>query len=564
MWIKILLLLFTFAFIFRSDYSFDQDLGRHLKLGEIIWQSRTVPRINLFSYTNPNFPFINTHWLFELGMFLISQLTGINFLLIIKIIIILLSVWITLKAIRSKNQLLLLPLGYIFLHLLRDRVELRPEIFSFLFTSLTYYILEKYLDHKSKLILLLPIIQLIWINTHIYFFVGLTLQLIYLIHSILKNRRLNHQLSDLKLPAVILLISIMASLLNPNGINGFFYPLNVSKDYGYTIVENQTMNLLEKLQFVSPDFLFMKLALAIIVVFLTFRVIQKKFDFRNFALVFLGTTLGLLNVRSFPYLFFLALPALLQIAGPIKKSKVILLLSLISALLLILESISYLNEDYYKYRDSGKRVGLNFVQSAGGAMDFVIKNQLPNPIYNNFDIGSYIIYRGYPNYPVFVDGRPEAYPKEFFQDTYIPVQYDFSKFQNLASREGIKTIIFSHTDQTPWAKNFLLNLNKDQNWVLVYLDDFMEVFVRSQIASTLGLTQIKLADLNPESYSYDDYLSYLRLGIFLLSNGQVEPAKKFINQSLMLFPESPTANALMFNLTGQVNFLLRAKNNFFW
>src|SRR3990167_2163720 len=62
MWIKILLLFFVFSFLFRTDYSFDQDLGRHLKLGEIIIKTGNVPRINLFSYTNPDFPFINTRF----------------------------------------------------------------------------------------------------------------------------------------------------------------------------------------------------------------------------------------------------------------------------------------------------------------------------------------------------------------------------------------------------------------------------------------------------------------------------------------------------------------------
>lgn len=72
MWQKILLLAFVFSFLFRTDLSFDQDLGRHLKLGEIITQTWNIPKINLFSYTNPDFPFINTHWLFEVWAYSLS------------------------------------------------------------------------------------------------------------------------------------------------------------------------------------------------------------------------------------------------------------------------------------------------------------------------------------------------------------------------------------------------------------------------------------------------------------------------------------------------------------
>lgn len=182
MWVKILLLFFCFSFLFRTDHSFDQDLGRHIKLGEIIWQTKAVPKTNLFSYTNPDFPFINTHWLFEVLAYFMSNSIGIQAFLVLKIIIFLLSVWLILKIIPKENRALLLPVGFFFLHILRERLELRPEIFSFLFTASTYYILEKYLKSPTKLIYLLPLIQLIWINTHIYFFVGLVLQAVFIIH----------------------------------------------------------------------------------------------------------------------------------------------------------------------------------------------------------------------------------------------------------------------------------------------------------------------------------------------------------------------------------------------
>src|SRR3989344_538388 len=104
MWVKILFLFFVFSFLFRTDHSFDQDLGRHLKLGEIIWQTKAIPKINLFSYTNPDFPFINTHWLFEVFTYLTSQAIGLQVLLILKIIIFLLSVWLVLKIIPKENK----------------------------------------------------------------------------------------------------------------------------------------------------------------------------------------------------------------------------------------------------------------------------------------------------------------------------------------------------------------------------------------------------------------------------------------------------------------------------
>ena len=508
MWVKAILLFFVFSFLFRTDLSFDQDLGRHIKLGEIIWQTKQIPKVNLFSYTNPDFPFINTHWLFEVIAYFFAATGTLQLFLILKIIIFLISVWLIMKGtffpaeIKNVKSSLLLPVGFIFFHVLRERLELRPEIFSFLFTALTYYILE-----RKKPLFLLPVIALIWINTHIYFFVGFLLQAIYL-------RK--------KLHAIILGLSILVSLINPNGLSGLLYPLNVTKNYGYTIVENQTMNLLESINFRDPNFLFVKLSIGLVALSIAVALIRKNFNIKNILLALSGVGLALMNVRSFPYLVFLSFPATLSNFGNIKLKFLIP----IFALLLTLESFFYLNGDYYKYTGSQHQRGLRFVQSGRGALDFVLANDLPGPIYNNFDIGSYIIYRAYPKYQVFVDGRPEAYSAAFFTNVYIPTQSDYSKFKELENKWGFKTIIFSHTDQTPWGKAFLQSIVKDQEWRIVYIDDFMIVLTKEE-----GLPQINLGALSPNQFKFEDPLSYLQLGIFLYQTGNIDAASQFISIS---------------------------------
>lgn len=560
MWVKILLIFFVFSFLFRTDSSFDQDLGRHLKLGEIIVNTHQVPKINLFSYTNPTFPFINTHWGFEAFVYIWSLNLGLSSLLILKILIFLLSVVLILKIIPKENEqvpssgssALLLPIGFILLHVLRERLELRPEIFSFLFTASTYFILEKYLKKPTKLIYLLPFIELLWINTHVYFFVGFVLQAIFII---------THR--KVKLLWFIFALSVLLSLINPNGLSGLFYPLIVNQNYGYTIVENQTIFLLESIKFSDPNFLFVKLSLGLIALSVFVSFLRRKFEVNKFAasplknilLSLFGGFLALLNVRSFPYLVFLSLPATLGNFGPIRKNNLTKLLSLIFGLLLILESYFYLNGDYYKYHDDVKQVGLSFEESGKGAVEFVLANNLPQPIFNNFDIGSYIIYKGYPEYKVFVDGRPEAYPKEFFLNTYIPDQSDYLKFKDLEKQVGFKTVIFSHTDQTPWGVNFLSNIVKDPDWVTVYIDNFMIVLIKKEIAIERNLEVLNLNKLDPTLYKFKTHADYLRLSYFLLKTGNTQSGSKFLEQTLNLFPKSPVANSIY---TGS------SSNPFFW
>lgn len=553
---RLLLLFFTFSFLFRTDASFDQDLGRHIKLGEIIWQSKEVPKINLFSYANPDFSFINTHWLFEVIAYGFSQTIGLYWLLIAKVLIFLISVWLIIKTIPKENQVLLLPIGFIFLHVLRERLELRPEIFSFLFTAVTLFILERFLRRGTKWIFLLPFIQLIWINTHIYFFVGLILQVIFLISLGWKLINTGGYLhSNLRILLFVLVLSGSTSLLNPNGIQGVIYPLNVTKNYGYTIVENQTMFLLESIEFSDPNFLFVKLSVGLVALSLLVTSLRKQFEVKNILLALSGVVLALMNVRSFPYLVFLSLPAVLQNFGPTEKNKFFSFLLIVTCALLLLESFFYLNGDYYRYRDDQHQVGTYFTESVKNGMDFVLGQNLPGPIYNNFDIGSYILYRGYPKYQVFIDGRPEAYPASFFQQVYIPTQSDYTKFKGLENKYGFKTIIFSITDQTPWGRNFLQNNVKDEDWNIVYIDDFVTILVKNEVMEQLSLARSDLARLTPDSYDFDNHLSYLRLGIFLLSTGYQDSGKQFILKAREVFPNSPAVNQIMGN---------QISNKFFW
>ena len=67
-------------------------------------------------------------------------------------------------------------------------------------------------------------------------------------------------------------------------------------------------------------------------------------------------------------------------------------------------------------------IGIGVEDNADRAIRFFNKNDLKGPIYNNYNIGNYVEYRLYPSEKVFVDGRPEGYPKEFFEKEYYPAE----------------------------------------------------------------------------------------------------------------------------------------------
>ena len=99
-------------------------------------------------------------------------------------------------------------------------------------------------------------------------------------------------------------------------------------------------------------------------------------------------------------------------------------------------------------------------------------------MFNNFNTGSYYAYRFYPKEKIFVDGRPEAYPKAFFKDIYLPMRTDPQIFARAMKKYDFNTIIISDWKYGGVEKNVIEMLQNDKRYALVYLDEHELIFVK--------------------------------------------------------------------------------------
>ena len=276
--------------VFSTSNDFTQDLGRHLKLGELIIKTKNIPKINLFSYTNPNFPFLNHHWLSEVIFFLLSQIFGLNSLIILKLCLIFFSLAVVFKLALTKSSFVSAVLaGLVLSPLILERNGIRPEIFGYFFFSIILYILFTYPKNK-KLIYFLPLIMVLWINIHISFVFGIFSILLLIIKACLPDLRGQARLVRIDQKITFFLIFSLAILfVNPHGLKGVFYPFNIFQNYGYTIVENQSLfylsqatfnPLIKYFFFISP---LIVISLIILIFFQTFneRIIVVDFFYVN-------------------------------------------------------------------------------------------------------------------------------------------------------------------------------------------------------------------------------------------------------------------------------------------
>jgi tetratricopeptide (TPR) repeat protein len=449
---------------------------------------------NFYSYTEPDSPFVNHHWLYGVIVYGVYTLGGFKVLSLFNILLALLTFSLAFSISSRRAGFYLSALVSLpFILILSERVEVRPEMFSYLFFFLVWYLLE-FWPKPKQLLWLLPLIFLFWINIHIYFFLGFVLVGVF---AIMRSRNKTDWLFWLKVGG----LSGLACFINPNTYRSVLYPLNIFNNYGYEIAENKSIFFLEKL-FTNPNILLFKILVVVLVVSWLIRIYQKKrvplFDL--FWSIFVSV-LSVLAIRNFP-LF--ALVGFIIVATNLATLKVYWFkwkesfYFLFSLLLIISFSIFIIHDGWAKNNFIRKPFGLGLSAKSSGSAEFFLANNLVGPIFNNYDVGSALIFWLYPKEKVFVDNRPEAYSYQFFADIYRPMQLEEDKWQEYSEKYNFNIIYFSYTDSTPWASSFLAKRLSDSDWPLIYLDERFAIMIKNTDDNQILIDKFKIDQGNLE------------------------------------------------------------------
>ncbi len=490
--LKISLLTFLVLFhIYLTSQKIDlqtADLGRHIKNGEeILKGSDEVFSGNFYSYTNSSYPFINHHWGSGIIFYLIQLTTGFVGQSIIFTLISLVTFLLFFDVARKYSNFYLAAFtSLLAVFLIGSRAEIRPEGFSYLLSGIFFWILLRFQrdDLNKKWLYALPFIELVWVNLHVYFPVGLLiLGAFFLEETVLflltKDKQHLENTKDLSLVGVA---AGLATLFNPYFIKGALYPLNIFQDYGYRILENQSFLFLEKI-IVYPASLYFKIGFALFLVSLTFWVYQT---FKKREKISLATTLLLVifllmsfqAVRNFALfgLFLIPFCSLGLSSLKLKAEEEVKQFLIPTAFLVLFMFLAVINQPFFVGKSN---FGFGLKNRSEKAAEFFLRNNLQGPIFNNYDIGGYLIYYLFPKEKIFVDNRPEAYPSQFFKDVYIPMQENEDEFLQQDKKYRFNTIFFYRHDLTPWAQKFLISKVKDPNWVPIYVDEYAIVFIKN-------------------------------------------------------------------------------------
>ncbi|MBI2063249.1 MAG: tetratricopeptide repeat protein [Candidatus Yanofskybacteria bacterium] len=567
----------SFLLIKISLPHMDNDTGLYIMDGKTIWETQNVFRNNIYSFTVPDHPVYDHHWMSSVVFYLVSEIFGFGALTILKTAILLSAFAILfIAAMKKANFWLVAVFSLPTILILAGRNRIRPEMFSYLFLALFLYLLfdlEKHPERK-RIFWLIPL-QLLWVNFHLFFFLGIVLVAGFLFEKVvlyMPKIRLRQfgRLADWRInlknlrndPVVKKLLSVLFILfavifINPNGLEGALAPLKIKFHYAsFSVSENQPFFNL-KASIFSWD-IFNSPFAPMVFIFLFSSIFG--FRYKNKPIFFLlaglaSAVAGLNQIRLITLFAFIFLPAVssnfngvfLAIKNWLRQKRPKLAVVLGYSLVVIISAV-YPYKAYDLNADAASRGykndwGIGLGRHSNDAGEFFKNNNLKGPIFNDYDIGGYIIYHLFPKERVFVDNNgADSYPVSFFDDVFIPALSSEEKWIEARDKYNLNAIFISLRDGSPVVGSFLLRRLRDPLWSLVYIDSYAVILLRnipqnSEVINKFS-TPGNLNERINHMLTSDDVLDRIIAGRFIYLMGSENLSTSVLKKVVAEYPKN--------------------------
>jgi hypothetical protein len=515
-----------------------------------------------FSYGSGGNKYFDLQWLFQLFVYALYN-NGEKVLIITNALLVAFSMvllYVRFKKIAQPDNRNLKLAFFAFVVLIFVQplsFEIRPHVFSWIFLNIVLLLLEAYKKGDSNSLMALPLIMLIWVNTHSLAILGIVAIAVYNTGIYFENKK-----ADKKL-LLFSGLSLAAFMINPYFIDGFIYPFrqfgiisgnNLLKSYigeFQSPFTAQEIKMLGSRYFTSP-LLIIHLS-ALLAIFSIARSVIKK-QFTHAILIAAFFVLLYLAHKNYGYFFIAGLPffvnhilewfearrnnrAEVKIQPGKRKNKTNQLyiasevtanfkwyrpLSYITIMAAILISITTVTDGYAIFRNSPYRFGFTADndQLPTGAVSFLNKNQLKGKMLNHLDYGGYLMY--HCNEKVFIDGRLEVIDEGFFKK-YYESNTVRNGIKNLLDEYNPGIVVFPYIKASYWWDYFVSNKNKS-GYKAVYFDGLSVVYVKSEDYPQLkeiNENEIFTDEDNDVMATVNKYLNepVKHRGVMVLSNG---------------------------------------------
>jgi hypothetical protein len=471
-------ILFGGIFVLAARNITDPDFWWHLRTGQYIVETRSVPHVDSYSFTRQGHRWVAHEWLSEILIYGLYRVAGWSGLIVgFATITVVTFLFLYLRC-QGQPYIagILVLLGAL---ASRPTWGVRPQSLSLLLASILLWLFESSVENRTRLWWIVPM-TLLWANLHAGYSLGIALMILWLLGSWLDQRLASHRSLDLAsyldAMAIVLLVSGLVVMLNPNGLRLYWYPLATL---------NSVAMQKHIVEWFSPDFhrgeylpfLFLLLG-AVAAPFLS----GLHTSPRKLLLLCVSAYGALHSSRFIPVFVLIAIPILtehaeawlrsrqwtrfLSGASPITAGK-----ALVNALaLVVLGTVTFLHvRTVIRYQPIAE--GQTF---PAAAVAFMKRNGTVSPMFNNYSWGGYLIWN-LPANRVFVDGRADVYGDdlmEHFFTTYTATgdwKHDLEQWK-------IASVL------VPTNSPLATALALDHNWQAVFRDPQAEILTNSDPA----------------------------------------------------------------------------------
>lgn len=468
-------------YIMATRISIDSDTWWHLRAGQWMVQNRQILTLDIFSYTRYGAEWRYPGWLVEIPMAALVTMFGLGSLNLVSGFLIALTFVFIYWTIEGNH------FQKAFLLILAATVSgvywsARPHLVTLLLTAIFLYIFEKaaqkgYWSFRRKLWISLPVLMLIWVNSHGGFVVGFLLWGIYFFDCLtqavydawlqkqsLKEVLKNQDLQTLTITGIA--VGIIANL-NPLGYRIFLYPFQ-------TVSIRTLQKFIEEWQ--SPNFHslnFQPFIWLLVLLIWVSAFSGKRWLFRDALLVTIFLYLALLAGRNVA-LFALSAPLPIgRLLAGWKSDNLLKIpflkrdvsqgnaikdhpkLNLLIALVLFLGCVY---RSYLAYHEPIVQRELDKFYPVEAVK--YLKMRMPaGHLFNSYNWGAYLLWE-LPEYPVFVDGRTDLYNDEVLEQWLKVVQLR-DGWEDVIERWQIGVILMEREwnvakflQQNGWCKSY--------------------------------------------------------------------------------------------------------------
>jgi len=468
------LVTFMAVFAMATRAVVDTDLYWHLAAGRYIVETRSVPTTDPFSSTMLGKSWVDIYWLAQAAWYLIYQtlgLAGLSLLVAALATAALGFVWKQLSG-----PIFLRALILVLAAVVSGPVwTARPHLITYLLTAVVAYLLFLYKWKQIDRLWIVPLLFIGWVNTHGGYIAGFMLLGAFIVGEAISN--LLHFTGNEIVPwrrlrkvFIVAVISGVVLLINPHTINAVLLPLKT--------VGIQTLQAFIE-EWASPNFhqlfqqpmIWMLLATLVIIGWS-----GRRLDVTDALTLVVFAYIAFLARRNIGLFALVCAPILSRHAAALwEKSRwgqrqlsrgqpmlnlIILVVVGAAAIVKLLIPLSP------AIQQQADRSALPI-----GAADWIAQQRPSGTMFNGYNLGGYLMWRLWPDYPVYVDGRTDLYDDVFLRE-YQAVIMTAPGFEEVFDRRGVGFIVIEKSAPlTVW-------LAHSDRWQLAYEDDQTVIYTK--------------------------------------------------------------------------------------